>query len=463
MCGLVAMHSAERAGFTNTERDEFKQMLIINSLRGSHSTGIAGVDSRKAGEVSLIKATGSPYSLYAHANTDKFMNKIISEFDNVIGHGRFATKGKIIATNAHPYEEGNIVLAHNGVINNYFSLRDHKRHDYIDVDSHLIAKLFDEEGAENVLPSIEGAYVFIWYDKATQKLNIARNAARPLHVGLLKNRDTLVFASEQETLLWNEARNRTPLKSLEEIPTFQIHSYATGELVPEITEYKQKPVKSYSYGRMGWQNNGYDYDDDLPFEPVKSTYKDTRKSSPLQATNYDEVLLENLVKEATLEVGTVVRFPIEDYDMHPNYAAVWGSSPSFPNVLFRATFNDVTEQEFISADYVEGVVSSMYMLYDGGENLYGSYLTKARLVHEKIDGEAMVEILNINGDPVNISRFRLAEIAEKKCAWCEGELFTSELLNPSELLIHDDDDPKVVCTDCAAGLVSEFKLKPVVH
>jgi predicted glutamine amidotransferase len=465
MCGLVALHSAEKAGFTTSEKDDFKHMLILNSLRGSHSTGIAGVDSRKEdSQVSIVKSIGSPYSLYAYADTDKFMTRVVANFDNVIGHGRYATKGKINATNAHPYEEGNIVLAHNGVINNYYSLRDQKRHDYIDVDSHLIAKLFDEEGAINVLPSIEGAYVFIWYDKTTRKLNIARNSQRPLFVGHLKNRDTLMFASEMETLLWNESRNRTPLKSIKELTTFQIHSYAAGETEPEITEYKQKPPKVYSGGYSNSYNRRYNNlidaweEEDIPFTPAKSNYKDKRKSQPMPTSDYDNQLLNNLIKSSSLSQGTKVRYVIDDYDIKSGYAHVWGSSPDYPNITFRTSLNTFTENELINADYIEGEVSSIYTTPNDLNSQYGCYLVKGKIVNEFIDGEAMVEVKNISGDPVNISRFRLAELAEKKCAWCEGHLLTSELLSPDKLLIHDDSDPKIVCSDCASGLVEQYNV-----
>ena len=128
MCGLVAMHTAEKTGFSAYDKDEFKQMMILNSLRGIHSTGIAGVNARIGGEVNIAKAVGSPYNLFTYPAASQLIDKIPLSFTTVIGHGRFATQGAVNAMNAHPFRENHIVLAHNGVIKNYFELKDFTKH-----------------------------------------------------------------------------------------------------------------------------------------------------------------------------------------------------------------------------------------------------------------------------------------------------------------------------------------------
>ena len=107
MCGII--------GFTgNTPAKD----IIIDGLerleyRGYDSAGIALLSDN---HISVRKRTGKVAAL----------RKLCEELENSstcgIGHTRWATHGGVTDVNAHPHKCGNVVLIHNGIIENYRQL-----------------------------------------------------------------------------------------------------------------------------------------------------------------------------------------------------------------------------------------------------------------------------------------------------------------------------------------------------
>jgi len=126
-----------------------------------------------------------------------------------IGHTRWATHGGTTDTNSHPHVGGNgeVVLVHNGVIENYAALRDHLQTlGYVfrtstdtEVIAHLIAWNLEEqiklgkepgdrEGAlaavENALRSLKGTYGLAILFRDIPGLLVAARLGSPLVVGI---------------------------------------------------------------------------------------------------------------------------------------------------------------------------------------------------------------------------------------------------------------------------------------
>src|SRR3546814_20890235 len=86
MCGLVGFF-----GVMNKERfGVFEDMLQVDVIRGMDSTGVAAVRKK---HIAVVKDTLLPQYLMSTKQYDKHIDNL----DNfcLIGHNRFATKGKV--------------------------------------------------------------------------------------------------------------------------------------------------------------------------------------------------------------------------------------------------------------------------------------------------------------------------------------------------------------------------------
>ena len=159
--------------------------------RGYDSAGIAVMQDD---HVKVIKESGKLAALDAEINKVK-LNSIIG-----IGHTRWATHGEPNQVNAHPHfdSKGNIALIHNGIIENYATLRkmlQNKGHIFksetdTEVVSHLIEEFYNgdfEEAFHRTLAEIEGTYGFAIISRYEPgKIFVARQGS-PLVVGLGDN------------------------------------------------------------------------------------------------------------------------------------------------------------------------------------------------------------------------------------------------------------------------------------
>src|SRR3954467_8186270 len=117
-----------------------------------------------------------------------------------IGHTRWATHGRPSEANAHPHKAGSVSVIHNGIIENYLSLRSRLeaagRKFSSETDTEIVAHLVDEallagaptlvEGLRRALRQVHGAYALVVIsDKHPGELAAAKNAS-PLVLGLGK-------------------------------------------------------------------------------------------------------------------------------------------------------------------------------------------------------------------------------------------------------------------------------------
>ncbi|HNV44293.1 MAG TPA: isomerizing glutamine--fructose-6-phosphate transaminase, partial [Exilispira sp.] len=182
MCGIV--------GYIG--KNEAKQILISGlkklEYRGYDSAGLALVNKDT---LIYAKAVGK---------VSKLEEKLTPEFDNYhcgIAHTRWATHGEPNEINAHPHFDcyKNIAVVHNGIIENYDTIKKfllNKGHKFAsdtdtEVFAHLVEENYKNDLIEAVILSIReiiGSYAFAIVHKNHPDLLIAAKKGSPLVVGV---------------------------------------------------------------------------------------------------------------------------------------------------------------------------------------------------------------------------------------------------------------------------------------
>jgi predicted glutamine amidotransferase len=202
MCGLVGV--AGDIGFKT--KDAFKDLLVFDSVRGKHSTGIAFAG--KGDRIRLVKAVGDPFCLFRES---EFTDEMKTWGKLLLGHNRHATKGKITAENAHPFEFDNIVGAHNGTLH-YSSIPKLFDHHKYETDSQAIFSHINRHGIEDAITKMRGAWALTWLNVRDNTINLLRNSERPLHYAYTEDMKALFWSSEVGILRCVLARHGIPVK-----------------------------------------------------------------------------------------------------------------------------------------------------------------------------------------------------------------------------------------------------------
>ena len=259
MCGLVGMAGA----IAVKHEDMFKDLLRLDVLRGPHSTGIASVSAN--GDVMLTKRALLPDDLLQLQGSK---NQFLAKNHVLIGHNRYATKGAVNTTNAHPFEMNTIVGAHNGTVQQY-NLPDFK--DFA-VDSENVFHSIEKIGIKETVSKLDGAFALSFYDKEEENLHLVRNKERPLHYVFTEEDNVLIWASEAWMLHVASSRNGVKLKDVMELP---VGVLITADPFGKVNEYKteeltllKKPIgKTTTPATTGWHGTrGLPNKTTLPFD-----------------------------------------------------------------------------------------------------------------------------------------------------------------------------------------------------
>lgn len=196
MCGLVGI-----AG-NLLYQDEFtmKRLLLFDFFRGEHSTGMAAI--RTNGDAVISKIASDPIQLFGLKSFYNALNGTASRA--FIGHNRHATRGGVNTVNAHPFQFGPIIGAHNGTLDysSFRRLQDALGEEFA-VDSMAIFAGFERLGVSETMSLLtegkdakEGAWALVWFDQRDKTLNFLRNKHRQLFYAYEEGFKRMFWASE---------------------------------------------------------------------------------------------------------------------------------------------------------------------------------------------------------------------------------------------------------------------------
>ncbi len=243
MCGIFGIINHSRQYITKGEAI-VKQLFIASQFRGTDAYGMVLVNGK--GEADWYKNAGVSLSKFftepEHGHPR--FNKMETDKSFVIAHNRHATVGdKNNNDFAHPHVRDNIHLVHNGTL--MFWEGKYAKENEGESDSQGATRLVKAYGIEAAVKKIRGAYVFVFYDEETKKLNIIRNHERPL--GIVHTKHFSVFASEPRMAEWILDRNDVGILHTELIKVGHLYQWGIGEQVPTVKEIDIKQeIPSYS-------------------------------------------------------------------------------------------------------------------------------------------------------------------------------------------------------------------------
>ena len=182
MCGIVGYIGNRRAV------DFLLEGLSKLEYRGYDSAGIAIYDGNR---IRVEKSVGRLAALRDKISED------MPEGTLGIGHTRWATHGRPSDRNSHPHTDctGDFVVVHNGIIENYLSLKEElielghefKSETDTEVVAHLLEEVYNgdfEASVREVLHRIEGSYSLVFMSKKQPDLLICTKQDNPLVIGL---------------------------------------------------------------------------------------------------------------------------------------------------------------------------------------------------------------------------------------------------------------------------------------
>ncbi len=239
MCGIVGYLGSKQA-----------YPILIDGLtrleyRGYDSAGIATLE--EGGKLRVEKKEGKVANLEAHVAED------IPKGTVGIGHTRWATHGPPSDRNAHPHagSKGRIAVIHNGIIENYESLKDllsDRGHTLVsDTDTEVLAHFIEEvmtstgldlpEAVRIALKEVVGAYAIVVLDQSHPDRLVAARKASPLVIGVGGNND--FFVGSDATPIVAHTKNVVYLED-EEVATMtrdgklSIRTIGDADVNPEI-------------------------------------------------------------------------------------------------------------------------------------------------------------------------------------------------------------------------------------
>lgn len=252
MCGIVGYVGNKNAA-----------LVVLNSLKRLEYRGYdsAGVSVLLDGELITEKKSGKISVLESHLDIDRIESAKIG-----IGHTRWATHGVPSDDNAHPHSDctGDLVVIHNGIIENYGDLKkillEKGHHFKSDTDTETVVHLIEHykrdhelmDAVLRTLEHVEGTYGLVVLSKDRPDRLIAARKGSPLVLGV--GEGEMIVASDASAII-EHTRNVVYLEDGEIVEVSQ-DNYRIYDLNKNGLE---KEVESIDWDIDSIGRHGYDH------------------------------------------------------------------------------------------------------------------------------------------------------------------------------------------------------------
>ncbi len=252
MCGIIGIIG--KKGVANPLLDALKRL----EYRGYDSAGIATLYN---GGIERRRAEGKLKNLVQNIKDAPLSGR------TGIGHTRWATHGVPNEKNAHPHATKRVAIVHNGIIENFQSLRDELEKNghtlASDTDTEVIVHLITvelenglcpEEAVETILNRLDGAFALGFIFAGFEDLLIAARRGSPLAIGIGMNdrdgemylgSDAIALAPLTNRILYLEDGDRAVMTS-QSVTVYDINN-----------EKVERPIQENSITSGAIEKGGY--------------------------------------------------------------------------------------------------------------------------------------------------------------------------------------------------------------
>lgn len=425
MCGLIGI----AGNISVTGERAFKRLLELDTIRGPHSTGIFAVKSDRS--TMLAKQVGTPWDLYETKQCEAIFRSVTKV---LLGHNRWATKGKINKLNAHPFEFENIAGAHNGTLTTTYQLDDHTM---FEVDSENIYYHMNKNGVDETIKNLNGAFALTWYDKRANTINFIRNSERPLYYVLSKDGKNLLWASEDWMLVVACHYAGIETREVQQLPVGHLHTFEVPVnyndtfdkvRVRKMEMFEKKPVVIYGRGAATTT--------EPPFPKDES-----KKVVDLRPSQTGKI--KRPFHEYQQYVGKNTLFYVSNDAISPSgqrYIQCWAVDDDDIAVrVFPALGGSLWDLLMKSTNYFRGLTKT----YSGVEN---GYLTvDLRTIEEVfIAGDDTPADTYTGFEGEEITELEFDKRTAKGCSWCSSHVLAK---NHEDITWLSKDE--FICPDCS--------------
>lgn len=263
MCGLCG--SFTQKGKVLSKRDTtvrarvLEGLLLANQQRGTDSTGVAAIGFDGKYDLNKVAVHAAKY-----IERDAVKSLLRTDAPIMIGHTRMTSMGNDVTDeNAHPFVEGNVIGAHNGVINNYMQIDR-----TVNVDSQAVFRLLDKhpDSYDYVFDKVSGSCALTWWDARDPEAMYIIAHSNPLSVAIVPRIKTVYWSSlsdHLETVMrvaYGSAWQSMEVKkdTVYRLDAEDIYQWAEWKVSFESWQPHGSTLRYYSGGGFGWDDEEWE-------------------------------------------------------------------------------------------------------------------------------------------------------------------------------------------------------------